>query len=461
MSRVITNTFTLTAVKDNEAVRDNLIHCSLMNKNRMTWWNLPAANKVRFSSELAGKYAIMGYTGWEWLAKPGQVADVQQYLAMYDRTNTNTSNSALKNNTWYTLTFRSLGICRHYDENNQAVDKGTGYMYVYIYPSVVDTKTKYIVDGVEKWPVGDMATPIPLTWTAREHTITFKTASSFSSMPRILFRSFGEGNTQYDNPSTNYYPFKEGGCLVRIAGVKLEEAREATAFKPHITEYQPPIHATAFKRTNDALSAAPTGGAYTSPTPTGWSDGIPEGTARLWTTKAVFLPEETTATWSKPSPVGDTVDLDVEFSPFTGIPTTDIDNNTASSSEKPTANTNKWFDPTRNPTADFSIMVWRAERKILNGVKSSWVISKIKGEDGTSFTAKGSADKHYASLSAYNAATDRVVGKYYLVDSTSGAVMYKYNESAAIACDDGDAYTTSDLHLWVKNGPIWADLGKI
>ena len=464
MSRVITNTFTLTAVKDNEAVRDNLIHCSLMNKNRMTWWSLPDKSKVRFCSELEGRYMIMGHTGWEWIANPGYIADVQQYLAMYDRNNTDISNSALKNNTWYTLTFRSLGICRHYDENNQAVDKGTGYMYVYIYPSVVDTKTKYIVDGVEKWPVGDMATPIPLTWTPKEHTITFKTASSFSSMPRILFRSFGEGNTQYDNPSTNYYPFKEGGCLVRIAGVKLEEAREATAFKPHITEYQPPIHATAFKRTNDNLTKAPEGGSYSSPTPTGWSDGIPsDTTARLWTTKAVFLPEETTATWSVPSPVGDTVDLDVEFSPYTGIPTTDIDNpnNLAPSGTAAASDVNKWFDPTRNPSADFSVMVWRAERKILNGVKSSWVISKIKGEDGTSFTAKGSADKHYASLSAYNAATDRVVGKYYLVDSTSGAVMYKYNESTAIACDDGDAYTTSDLHLWVKNGPIWADLGKI
>ena len=462
MSRVITNTFTLTAVKDNEAVRDNLIHCSLMNKNRMTWWGLPDPSEVRYSSELVGKYAIMGYTGWEWLAKPGKIASVSQPLAMYDRDNTGISNSALKNNTWYTLTFRSLGACMHFDENDQAVDKGTGYMYVYIYPSVVDTKTKYIVDGAEKWPSGDMATPIPVTWTPKEHTITFKTASSFSSVPRILFRSFGEGNTQYDNPSTNYYPFKEGSCLVRIAGVKLEEAREATAFKPHITEYQPPIHATAFKRTNDNLTKAPEGGSYTSPTPTGWSDGIPsDTTARLWTTKAVFLPEETTATWSKPSPVGDTVDLDVEFSPYTGIPTPPNDDNLVKDSEKPTANTNKWFDPTRNPTADFSIMVWRAERKILNGVYGSWVISKIKGEDGTSFTAKGSADKHYASLSAYNAATDRVVGKYYLVDSTSGAVMYKYNESAAIACDDGDAYTTSDLHLWVKNGPIWADLGKI
>ena len=466
MSRVITNTFTLTAVKDNEAVRDNLIHCSLMNKNRMTWWNLPDKSKVRFCSELEGRYMIMGHTGWEWIANPGYIADVQQYLAMYDRNNTDISNSALKNNTWYTLTFRSLGICRHYDENNQAVDKGTGYMYVYIYPSVVDTKTKYIVDGVEKWPVGDMATPIPLTWTAKEHTITFKTASSFSSMPRILFRSFGEGNTQYDNPSTNYYPFKEGGCLVRIAGVKLEEAREATAFKPHLTEYQPPIHATAFKRTNDNLTKAPEGGSYTSPTPTGWSDGIPTGTARLWTTKAVFLPEETTATWGNPSPVGDTLDLNVEFSPYEGIPTTPTGNIGANNGDYAAGGTtpnkqNLWFDPTRNSGVDFSSMVWRAEQKTLNGVKSSWVISKIKGEDGTSFTAKGSADKHYASLSAYNAATDRVVGKYYLVDSTSGAVMYKYNESAAIACDDGDAYTTSDLHLWVKNGPIWADLGKI
>ena len=468
MSRVITNTFTLTAVKDNEAVRDNLIHCSLMNKNRMTWWNLPDKSKVRFCSELEGRYMIMGHTGWKWIANPGYIADVQQYLAMYDRNNTDISNSALKNNTWYTLTFRSLGICRHYDENNQAVDKGTGYMYVYIYPSVVDTKTKYIVDGVEKWPVGDMATPIPLTWTAKEHTITFKTASSFSSMPRILFRSFGEGNTQYDNPSTNYYPFKEGGCLVRIAGVKLEEAREATAFKPHLTEYQPPIHATAFKRTNDNLTKAPEGGSYTSPTPTttGWSDGIPEGNARLWTAKAIFLPEETTATWGNPSPVGDTLDLNVEFSPYEGIPTTPTGNIGSNNGDYAAGGTtpnkqNLWFDPTRNSGVDFSSMVWRAEQKTLNGVKSSWVISKIKGEDGTSFTAKGSADKHYASLSAYNAATDRVVGKYYLVDSTSGAVMYKYNESAAIACDDGDAYTTSDLHLWVKNGPIWADLGKI
>ena len=455
MSRIVSNTFSLVAVKDNEAVRDNLVHCSLMNKNRMTWWTMPSPDEVRFCGELEGRYMIMGYTGWEWLAKPGKMASVSQPLAMSDRNNTDLSNSALKTNTWYTLTFRSLGISRHYDDNNQPVDKGTGYMYVYIYPSVVDTATKYIVDGVEKWPAGDMSTPIPVTWTPAEHTITFKTASSFTSMPRILFRSFGEGYAGIASAAN-------GSCLVRVAAIKLEEAREATAYKPHLTEYQPPIHATAFRRTNDNLTAAPIGGSYSSPTPTGWSDGIPEGTARLWTTKAVFLPEETAAAWSVPSPVGDTVDLDVEFSPYTGIPSTPSSGNLAPSDTMPDGNTDNWFDPTRNSDiVDWSMMVWRAERQTVNGVAGSWVISKIKGEDGTSFTAMGSAEKHYASLEAYNAATDRVTGKYYLVDATTGAVMYKYNDTTPITCADGDAYTTSDLHLWVKNGMIWADLGKI
>lgn len=463
MTRVISNTFSITAQKDNEAVRDNLIHCSLMNKNRMTWWTMPSPSEVRFCSALEGKYMIMGNTGWEWLANPGKMASVSQPLAMSDRNNNDLSNSALKNNTWYTLTFRSLGICRHYDQNNQPVDRGTGYMYVYIYPSVVDTSAKYIVDGVEKWPAGDMSTPIPVTWTPAEHTITFKTASSFTSMPRILFRSFGEGYTGIASAAN-------GSCLVRVAAVKLEEALEATAYKPHVTEYQPPIHATAFRRTNDNLTAAPTGGSYTSPTPTttGWSDGIPEGTARLWTTKAIFLPEETTAAWSVPSPVGDTLDLDVEFCPYDGIPSAPIlevnsskDWCLAPAGTAPNSSTKLWFDPTRNSTADFSLMVWRAERKILNGQAGSWVITKIKGEDGTSFTAKGSAEKHYASLEAYNAATDRVTGKYYLVDATTGAVMYKYNDTTPITCNDGDAYTTSDLHLWVKSGAAWQDLGKI
>lgn len=85
MNRVITNTFTLTAVKDNEAVRDNLIHCSLMNKNRMTWWAMPTDGNVRWSTAREGKYMIQGYTGWEWLAKPGMIADLRQIIALSDR----------------------------------------------------------------------------------------------------------------------------------------------------------------------------------------------------------------------------------------------------------------------------------------------------------------------------------------------------------------------------------------
>lgn len=462
MNRVITNTFTLTAVKDNEAVRDNLIHCSLFQQDRLGWWSQPTASNAINYGVVSGQYGINGYNVYQLHAKPGSYIDLSQPIGLSDPDNTDKAGFALADNEWYTLSFTCRGVHRHVNEDGSSTDlsKPT-LLYVYVYPSVIDTAEKIIVDGEQRSAPGDMCTAIPVTWDIEEHTITFKT-KALSTQPKVLFRAFGEGTTAYDSVT-----FADGGCFARIAKVKVEQGKTATPYTPHYTESMPSVHAVAFKRTNtDISSTRPTGGTYYSPTPSGWDDGIPSGIMRLWETKAVFVPELPSATWGLPSPVGDTLDLNVEFSPYEGIPTTPTGNIGSNNGDYAAGGTtpnkqNLWFDPTRNSGVDFSSMVWRAERKILNGVKSSWVISKIKGEDGTSFTAKGSADKHYASLSAYNAATDRVVGKYYLVDSTSGAVMYKYNESAAIACDDGDAYTTSDLHLWVKNGPIWADLGKI
>lgn len=462
MNRVITNTFTLTAVKDNEAVRDNLIHCSLFQQDRLGWWSQPTASNAINYGVVSGQYGINGYNVYQLHAKPGSYIDLSQPIGLSDPDNTDKAGFALADNEWYTLSFTCRGVHRHVNEDGSSTDlsKPT-LLYVYVYPSVIDTAEKIIVDGEQRSAPGDMCTAIPVTWDIEEHTITFKT-KALSTQPKVLFRAFGEGTTAYDSVT-----FADGGCFARIAKVKVEQGKTATPYTPHYTESMPSVHAVAFKRTNtDISSTRPTGGTYYSPTPSGWDDGIPSGIMRLWETKAVFVPELPSATWGLPSPVGDTLDLNVEFSPYEGIPTTPTGNIGSNNGDYAAGGTtpnkqNLWFDPTRNSGVDFSSMVWRAEQKTLNGVKSSWVISKIKGEDGTSFTAKGSADKHYASLSAYNAATDRVVGKYYLVDSTSGAVMYKYNESAAIACDDGDAYTTSDLHLWVKNGPIWADLGKI
>ena len=102
---------------------------------------------------------------------------------------------------------------------------------------------------------------------------------------------------------------------------------------------------------------------------------------------------------------------------------------------------------------------------------SVYVWAKIKGEDGadgTSFKAKGSADGHFASLADYFAAS-KTNGHYYLVDISDtttypdgACVMMPTNRGdATYSCEDGDAYTTTDKHLWVKDGGYWIDLGEI
>lgn len=86
---------------------------------------------------------------------------------------------------------------------------------------------------------------------------------------------------------------------------------------------------------------------------------------------------------------------------------------------------------------------------------------KYIGDDGTSFTAKGQAIAHYTTLTAYNSASKSV--GLYLVDNTGGALLKYWNGSASgdRSVTDGDAYTTADKHLWVKDGVKWNDLGEI
>ena len=91
--------------------------------------------------------------------------------------------------------------------------------------------------------------------------------------------------------------------------------------------------------------------------------------------------------------------------------------------------------------------------------KYAW--KKIKGEDGTSFTAKGNAIAHYANKAAYEAAT-KTAGLY-LYDDSAGAKLVQWNGSATteMSVTTGDAYTTSDMHLWVRDETMWVDLGMI
>ena len=86
---------------------------------------------------------------------------------------------------------------------------------------------------------------------------------------------------------------------------------------------------------------------------------------------------------------------------------------------------------------------------------------KYIGDDGTSFTPKGRAIAHYTTLTAYNSSSKSV--GLYLVDDTAGALLKHWNGSASgdRSVTDGDAYTTADKHLWVKDGAKWNDLGEI
>lgn len=137
--------------------------------------------------------------------------------------------------------------------------------------------------------------------------------------------------------------------------------------------------ARCFKRTNTDISGTtPTGGTYDSPVATGWSDGIPSGTAKLWSTVCIFYGDGTKSAWSAPSPETDTATLDVEFSPSETQPS-------APTGSTPYANheSEGWYDPNSPNFANAGTMIWRAERKVRNGVyEGSWTVSRIYGEKG-------------------------------------------------------------------------------
>lgn len=86
---------------------------------------------------------------------------------------------------------------------------------------------------------------------------------------------------------------------------------------------------------------------------------------------------------------------------------------------------------------------------------------KYIGDDGTSFTAKGQAVAHHASLSDYDSATKSK--GFHLIDDSAGALLKYWNGTTTEnrSVTDGDAYTTADKHLWVKDGAKWNDLGEI
>lgn len=153
---------------------------------------------------------------------------------------------------------------------------------------------------------------------------------------------------------------------------------------PTDTEYWSPIAqglrgdftSRVFKRSNSTPSK-PEGGSYDSPVPSGWSDGVPNGKAIIWSSVCTFYGAGGSSGWSDPAPESDSDTLDIEFSPSLTQPS-------APSGNTPFANheSEGWYDPNSSNFAG-KTMIWRAERKVSNGeYDGRWTVSRIYGEKG-------------------------------------------------------------------------------
>lgn len=136
-----------------------------------------------------------------------------------------------------------------------------------------------------------------------------------------------------------------------------------------------------FTRSDDQPDT-PSGGLFSRPLPDGnvWKDGIPAGTKPIWMSSRIFTSDgkaPATSSWTVPALMSDAEDFDVEFSP---APTDTVP-------PAPVSGVNGnlgwlWFDPVRNPNANWNAMNWMATRSKSQGTWSDWTIILIKGETG-------------------------------------------------------------------------------
>lgn len=136
---------------------------------------------------------------------------------------------------------------------------------------------------------------------------------------------------------------------------------------------KPYLMSFVFKR-SIAAPSTPVGGTYNSPIPSGWYDGIPNGTDPLWMTNRLFsenglAPQWTD--WKPPRLVANTNTLRIKFSHEVSAPGT------------PSTQPSKWHDI--GVTTGHSETVfdrWMAIQTVENGVTSEWNVNPIYGEGG-------------------------------------------------------------------------------
>ena len=246
-----------------------------------------------------------------------------------------------------------------------------------------------------------------------------------------------------------------------------------------------PVYATLesfnFTRNNAASVTAPTGGSYSSPynvTSTDgsvWSDGVPQGTAKIWMTSRTFASDSThsDSAWKTPVVLADTEYMDYEYSATVNPGTRGTPQKTSPSANETNPN---WSNEADENT------IWMAMREVAGGAYkagSSWRIVKIQGEkgsDGTSVTPLGSIFGAFDSVSAaqtyYNAHSELKAIDYAICKDTGSTVydkLYKFVRvsSSSTYTDEtsnvetGDFYLDPGGNMWVWDGDDFNNAGVI
>lgn len=201
-----------------------------------------------------------------------------------------------------------------------------------------------------------------------------------------------------------------------------------------------------FKRSDADTVAAPASseGDYYNPVPSGWHDGIPEGTGKVWMTTRIFSsdgewPQE--SEWKTPAVAVDTGMMDYEWS-LLDKPSTPVKATPSSPADA------GWYDDINDiPAAGVSSIKWRAERPIENGAYkagSSWKMIYVKGEKGTAGTSirvKGTFDD------PANLPSNAEEGDAYIYNGTT-------------TTSGGKTWNAGHLYIW-DGSDDWIDVGNV
>ena len=215
---------------------------------------------------------------------------------------------------------------------------------------------------------------------------------------------------------------------------------------------------TVFIR-NDTKPLTPNGGSYESPLPTStptWSDGVPEGNGPIWmSTATIDNKSDYTSVgpaWSEATPLALSENIRFLFSSALvkpGGPGTWINDGDGTYSDS----TGNWFNPVTDP-------MWMAisESKIVNGNVqwSAWVVSKVKGENGTDGD-QGPAGTRGTVMARINSTTNNIA--YYTTTSgkaaLTSAVYAIVTPDTLINGDQVIVTATDGTEIFEYNGSAW------